>query len=99
LTHFEITTITTFVCKNQVENNLYKVHRYFFKRYSNHFASMLSLPQPEGQPIEGETDEHPIRILGVEATSFDLLLSIFYPEYAIHCSFITMPCLTPFMPM
>jgi hypothetical protein len=64
----------------QVENTLYKVHRHFFKQYSNHFATMFELQQPDGQPVEGETDDSPIHITGVESVEFDRLLSIFYPE-------------------
>jgi hypothetical protein len=66
----------------QAENVLYKVHRYFFQQYSGHFATMFELPQAEGKPVEGQTDENPIHLTGVKSAEFDYLLSIFYPAYA-----------------
>jgi hypothetical protein len=75
------TLVITEQSREQVEGLLYKVHRYFFHKHSNHFATVLSLPQPEGQPVEGQSDDNPIEVLGVKAATFDLLLSIFYPRY------------------
>jgi len=63
-----------------VNNVLYNVHRYFFQQYSAHFSTMFSLPQPDGKPAEGKTDDNPIHLSSIVTTDeLDRLLSIFYP--------------------
>ena len=67
----------------QVQDTLYKVHRYFLKNHSVVFRDMFSLPSisHDGAPVhvEGETEENPI-VLSDEKDAFDRLLSIFYPK-------------------
>ncbi|KAI0931580.1 hypothetical protein AcV5_004967 [Taiwanofungus camphoratus] len=65
-----------------VENTLFKVHRYFFKRHSKMFATMFSLPPEVGKPVEGQSDENPICVPEVLSKDFERLLSLFYPEKA-----------------
>ncbi|KAG7091299.1 hypothetical protein E1B28_010345 [Marasmius oreades] len=66
-----------------VGSMLYKVHRYFFQRDSSIFDAMFSLPPPEGKRPEGEDENNPIVLVGVEPQDFDRLLAIFYP-----CDFV-----------
>lgn len=80
----------------QVENTLFRVHRYFFERESAPFRDMLSLPMPGGQNSntgsdkgkspsrqpEGTTDESPINLPQVTSDDFASLLWVFYnPTY------------------
>ncbi|OCB85797.1 hypothetical protein A7U60_g7149 [Sanghuangporus baumii] len=75
----------------QVEDTLFRVHRYFFERESALFRDMLSLPAPIQQPSngtqgqqqaafqrEGTSDENPIRLPQVSKEEFRLFLWVFY---------------------
>ncbi len=56
---------------------------------------MFSLPCPDGHTPEGQTDEDPIILEGIEAKDFDRLLSILYPK-CVNVSFkIVCPSLIP----
>ncbi|KIM85851.1 hypothetical protein PILCRDRAFT_5473 [Piloderma croceum F 1598] len=61
----------------QVENTRYKMHRYFFQRDSEIFASIFALPTGPGQ---GSSEYNPIRLVGVKIHDFDLFLSMLYPH-------------------
>jgi len=63
----------------KVEDTFFRVHRYFFKRYSKIFATMFSLPPEPGKPMEGQSDDHPIRLEDVKSQDFERLLLLFYP--------------------
>lgn len=43
----------------QVENRLFRVHRYFLTRESGFFHDMFSLPQAQGV-VEGSSDDNPL---------------------------------------
>jgi len=62
-----------------VEDTLFNVHRYFFFRDSAPFRAMFSLQPPPGTPVEGQSDEHPIQLLGTNVQDFERLLSVMYP--------------------
>ncbi|KAF8910872.1 hypothetical protein CPB85DRAFT_1221146 [Mucidula mucida] len=72
-----------------VEGWLYNVHRYYFQRDSTIFEAMFSLPCPDGHTPEGQTDEDPIILEGIEAKDFDRLLSILYPKNFRTCEIET----------
>jgi hypothetical protein len=61
----------------QVENTRYKMHRYFFQRDSEIFASIFALPTG---PSQGSSEYNPIRLVGVKSHDFDLFLSMLYPR-------------------
>ncbi|KAJ3796000.1 hypothetical protein GGU11DRAFT_173187 [Lentinula aff. detonsa] len=64
----------------RIEDTLYRIHRYFFQRDSLVFEAMFSLPVPVGERPEGEAEDRPIRLDGVECRDFDHLLSLMYPK-------------------
>ncbi|PPQ99775.1 hypothetical protein CVT24_009677 [Panaeolus cyanescens] len=64
----------------QIENTLFRVHRYFFQRDSPVFEGMFSLPPPLGEIPEGESEDRPIHLTGVSAKDFEKFLSILYPK-------------------
>lgn len=62
----------------QIENNLFRVHRYFLKTHSRAFSDMFSIPPArEG---EGRSDLDPIRLECTKSIDFARLLSLFYPK-------------------
>ena len=60
--------------RGQVETFLYKVHRHFFERHSEHFVRILRTYTFDGA-------SH-ILLPGVKKADFECLLSVFYPAYA-----------------
>ncbi|KAH8832956.1 hypothetical protein DL96DRAFT_1584068 [Flagelloscypha sp. PMI_526] len=54
----------------QVEQTLFRVKAKHLSEASPVFADMLSLPQPDTSPAEGETDQHPIKLEGERADTF-----------------------------
>ncbi|KAJ4471528.1 hypothetical protein J3R30DRAFT_1090883 [Lentinula aciculospora] len=64
----------------RVEDTLYRIHRYFFQRDSPIFETMFSLPPPIDARPEGEEEDRPIQLEGIECRDFDRLLSVMYPK-------------------
>lgn len=62
----------------QVENTLFKVHRYFLARESDIFGVMFQLPAGQGAAEDGRNDEQPITLPGVTVEEFKCLLDFFY---------------------
>lgn len=62
----------------KVEQQIYKVHRYFLVRESEFFQTMFSLPQGDSATAEGVDDEHPICILDTPTAEFENLLRFLY---------------------
>lgn len=64
----------------QVENILFRIHRYFLLRDSPVFRDMLSLPAPldSGLEQEGTSDQHPILLPQVTSEDFAHFLWVFY---------------------
>ncbi|KAA1474553.1 hypothetical protein DENSPDRAFT_931736 [Dentipellis sp. KUC8613] len=67
----------------QIENQLFKVHRFFLTRYSPVFREMLKAPQPKSTSTAGvegasESATIPIRIPNVTVSEFETLLDSFY---------------------
>ncbi|KAH9000722.1 hypothetical protein EDB86DRAFT_2802057, partial [Lactarius hatsudake] len=63
----------------KVEDQIYRVHRYFLVRESDFFRDMFSLPQGSSARVEGVDDEHPICIPDTTtATEFENLLWFLY---------------------
>lgn len=67
------------IATTKVEDVLYNVHRYFFRRDSSVFDGMFSLPHPVDKRPEGDSLENPIILEGIGARDFDRLLSLLYP--------------------
>ncbi|KAH8997940.1 hypothetical protein EDB92DRAFT_1783929, partial [Lactarius akahatsu] len=63
---------------SKVEQQIYKVHRYFLVRESEFFQDLFSLPQGESATVEGADDEHPIYVPGTPTNEFENLLRFFY---------------------
>ncbi|KIM41327.1 hypothetical protein M413DRAFT_146496 [Hebeloma cylindrosporum] len=62
----------------KVENQLYKVHRYFFIRESAVFASMFTDCPPPGNGQDGDTDDKPIYLPSTTCCEFEALLEFLY---------------------
>lgn len=65
---------------SQVEDIIFRVHRYFFLRDSPVFRDMFSLPTPPepGTNVEGASDENPISLPQVTSKEFAHFLWLFY---------------------
>lgn len=61
----------------QVENQLFKVHRYFFIRESHVFRDILPAAHPENARLEQPLEYKPIK-LDVASLDFERLLWVFY---------------------
>ncbi len=46
---------------------------------------MFTLPQADADAVEGNTDDKPIRLYGVDKIDFERLLNFMYPLYGCHC--------------
>lgn len=62
----------------QVENYIYRVHRYFFERESAWFREKLGAPAPAGQTPKGSSDANPFPLEEVAADDFSKFLWVFY---------------------
>jgi len=63
-----------------VENDLFRVHRYFFVRESVVFRDMLSSPSEPQTGVEGLSDDKPIVLPDVTSTDFASMLWMFYND-------------------
>ncbi|KAH9949295.1 hypothetical protein B0H21DRAFT_147599 [Amylocystis lapponica] len=69
----------------QVENFLFRVHRYFFERESAWFREKLAVPAPAGQNPRGSSDMNPYVLDDVPERDFSRFLWVFYnPKYSIY---------------
>ncbi|TDL18027.1 hypothetical protein BD410DRAFT_901088 [Rickenella mellea] len=69
----------------KVENDLFRVHSFFFTRESCVFRDMLTMPRPAEEILEGSADENPIYLGGITSIDFQRLLWVFYnPTYSIY---------------
>lgn len=66
----------------QVENRLFRVHRYFLTRDSPVFSDILSISPPEGSTTpEGTSDANPVILQQVKSIDFERLLDVIYKPY------------------
>ena len=65
----------------QVENYIFRVHRYFFERESLFFREKLGAPPPPGQPPKGSSDVNPFPLDDVHEEDFSRFLWVFYNPY------------------
>ena len=70
-----------------MENNLYRVHRYFFTRDSTFFLEKLPHPPPPGEFSKGTSDNNPFVLEDTLKVDFERLLWVFYNEHVLHSSF------------
>ncbi|EPT02410.1 hypothetical protein FOMPIDRAFT_1094708, partial [Fomitopsis schrenkii] len=61
----------------RVEDTLFNVHRFFFKRDSLVFQTMFA--QPSATPGEGESDDKPILLESIKSADFACFLACVYP--------------------
>lgn len=62
----------------QVEDTLFRVHRFFFTRESAFFRSKLPHPPPPGEFTKGSSDVHPLVLEGTLEVDFERFLWVFY---------------------
>jgi len=68
----------------QVENQLFRVHRYFFVRESDYFRDMLCMQSSTGTELEGHSDARPIELPEVTAIDFARFVWVFYDQKYQH---------------
>ncbi|SJK98068.1 uncharacterized protein ARMOST_01325 [Armillaria ostoyae] len=62
----------------QVEDTLFRFPKHHLMKKSEVFRSMLSMPQGKSEP-EGVSDDHPIKLWGVNKIEFERLLQVLHP--------------------
>jgi len=69
----------------RVDNNLFRVHRYFFTRDSAFFRERLPHPPPPGEFSKGSSDNNPLVLEDVTIVDFERFLWVFYnPKYSLY---------------
>jgi len=63
----------------EVENTLFRVPKNGFQVAGSFFETIFSLPQPEGEMIEGSDDICPLPLLGISKAHFRSFLRVLYP--------------------
>ncbi|KAF7356258.1 hypothetical protein MVEN_00957300 [Mycena venus] len=63
----------------QVEDRIFKVPRYHFERSSEIFATTFTLPTGNDTDAEGNSDENPVILEGINSVDFQRLLNVLYP--------------------
>jgi BTB/POZ domain len=69
----------------QVEGCLFKVPRTYFERDSEVFCALFQLPVAQDTPIEGSSDQKPLRLEGIKEDDFRQLLRVMYPR-SVDCA-------------
>ncbi|KAH9067765.1 hypothetical protein EDB87DRAFT_37252 [Lactarius vividus] len=68
-----------------VDNTLFRVHRYFFIRDSLWFQNKLPYPLPPGEITEGSSDNFPLTLVDISKIEFEHFLWVFYnPKYSLY---------------
>ncbi|KAF9644295.1 hypothetical protein BDM02DRAFT_3103164, partial [Thelephora ganbajun] len=62
----------------QVQDKLFRVHRFLFQRESEFFEALFSLNSPAEQLKQGTGDDNPLVLPGVTINEFEALLDYFY---------------------
>lgn len=62
----------------QVEDCLFKIHRYFLIRESSVLNTMLTITSGQ-EPAEGGSEDNPIRMHGDLCVDWERLLAVMYP--------------------
>jgi len=65
-----------------VERCLFKVPRAYFERDSEVFCALFQLPVAQNVPVEGSSDQQPLRLEGIKEDDFRQLLRVMYPRHA-----------------
>ena len=65
----------------QVDINLFRVHRYFFTRDSAFFRDKLPHPPPPGEFTKGSSDNNPLVLEDITIVDFERFLWVFYNPY------------------
>jgi hypothetical protein len=68
---------------HQVESKLFRLPRRAFENNSEIFKDLRKLPSSPDQPEDGSSDEHPLRLEGIESHEFTQLLRVMFPRYDI----------------
>lgn len=61
-----------------VEDQLFRIHRFLFRRESDFFEALFSLTPPKGQEEQGMNDENPLTLPGVTVAELEALLDYSY---------------------
>ena len=69
---------TPILINQQVEDTLFRVHRYFFTRESPFFRSKLPHPPPPGEFTKGSSDTQPLVLEDTLQVDFERFLWVFY---------------------
>ena len=64
----------------QVEDAVYCVNRVVFVKDSDFFRELFELPAESGRPVEGSSNEHPLRVEGIDKEDMLLFLHAMFPK-------------------
>ncbi|EAU91908.2 hypothetical protein CC1G_04675 [Coprinopsis cinerea okayama7 len=64
----------------KAENELFQVPVLYFMSESQFFRDMFKLPPPEGAPVDGSSEDHPIVLEGIRALEFQALLKVMFTQ-------------------
>ena len=62
----------------QVEDTLFRIHRYFLTRDSAYFRTQLPHPPSPGDSFKGSSDNNPLVLEGALKVDFERFLWVFY---------------------
>lgn len=62
----------------QVEDTLFRMHRYFLTRDSAYFRNILPSPPSPGDPFKGSSDNNPLVLEDTLKVDFERFLWVFY---------------------
>lgn len=68
----------TIACHPQVENYIFRVHRYFLQRESAYFRLRLDPSTHPGQVLPGSSEDYPLVLEGATPDAFACFLWVFY---------------------
>jgi hypothetical protein len=75
----------TIPCHVQVENYLFRVHRYFLQRESAYFRLRLDPSTKPGRDLPGSSEANPLVLDEATADAFACFLWVFYnPKYSVY---------------
>ena len=64
----------------QVEDAVYCVNRVVFVKDSDFFRELFELPAESGEPLEGSSEEQPLRVEGIDKEDMLLFLHAMFPK-------------------
>jgi hypothetical protein len=67
----------------KTEDNLFRIHRYFFERESSKFQELFKRPPPPGKKPIGSSPEVPIMLPDISTEELEQFLWVIYNPYVV----------------